>query len=258
MDASLFIEIDDAWETARKQLIKEGVAPNNVEALIPERILTNKRITLIDVCSRMLGYSANYRGHPVIGINKKLEDFDRAFALMHEIAHVLRGHIYMPDYGRHTDKRLFANEVYSPRIGRHELEANLISADKCVNTADVLETIAYNCRTIKEYREVLEEIEDLANKRIKLLSTYSREVPDTIQEKLEEICKKLNELIERKQELMEEISYLDLNLTFEGMADELGITPTIFRYKLEAMRLRGYDISYQELEGYDKIFQDFL
>ena len=258
MDASLFNEIDDAWETAREQLIQEGVAPNDIEDLIPERILRNYNITLVDVYAAFVGYAIEYRGLPVIGINRNLEGLNRAFALLHEIGHVLRGHIYQCDYLGHSDSGLFAQEVYSPRIGKHEYEANMISADKCVKTDDVLEVIAYDCRTIKEYREVLEAIEDLADKRIGLLSSYSREIPYSIQEKLEEYDEMLYELTERKQELMEEISYMDLNLTFDGMADELGITPTILRYKLEAMRLRGFDISYQELERYDQIFKDFL
>ena len=42
--------------------------------------------------------------------------------------------------------------------------------------------------------------------------------------------------------------------TFSEIAAELGITESILRYKLEAMRLQGMDIDRQELERYSKMF----
>lgn len=40
------------------------------------------------------------------------------------------------------------------------------------------------------------------------------------------------------------------------IAREIGTTEVILKYKLEAMRIRGYDIDIQELERYDQVFQD--
>ena len=43
--------------------------------------------------------------------------------------------------------------------------------------------------------------------------------------------------------------------SFREIADELGTTETILKYKLEALRIRGYDIDTLELERYDKVFK---
>ena len=40
------------------------------------------------------------------------------------------------------------------------------------------------------------------------------------------------------------------------IAGELGANEVIIKYKLEAMRFRGYDIDVQELEQYDQIFKE--
>ena len=45
-------------------------------------------------------------------------------------------------------------------------------------------------------------------------------------------------------------------MSISEIAKELGTTDTILKYKIEAMRIRGYDIDIQELERYDQVFRD--
>lgn len=47
-------------------------------------------------------------------------------------------------------------------------------------------------------------------------------------------------------------------MSFDEMAGNLGINDRILRYKLEAMRIRGFDIDRQELEDYSKMFSGAL
>ena len=44
-------------------------------------------------------------------------------------------------------------------------------------------------------------------------------------------------------------------LSLSEITHELGVTDVILKYKLEAMRIRGYDIDVQELERYSHVFQ---
>ena len=55
-------------------------------------------------------------------------------------------------------------------------------------------------------------------------------------------------------EMETEMTCLGCCRTFSEIAAELGITESILRYKLEAMRLQGMDIDRQELERYSKMF----
>ena len=50
------------------------------------------------------------------------------------------------------------------------------------------------------------------------------------------------------------IPYADTALKIADYA--INTTEIILKYKLEAMRIRGYDIDIQELERYDRVFQD--
>ena len=73
--------------------------------------------------------------------------------------------------------------------------------------------------------------------------------------RLAEYQRSLKDLEDKKQELESDIAAMGCRHSFREIADELGTTETILKYKLEALRIRGYDIDTLELERYDKVFK---
>ena len=63
---------------------------------------------------------------------------------------------------------------------------------------------------------------------------------------------------DKLRNMEDEMISCNYNKTFSEMAMDLGISERILRYKLEAMRLKGADIDPQELERYDRMFDNVI
>ena len=75
---------------------------------------------------------------------------------------------------------------------------------------------------------------------------------------MQETKKKIRETRKTLQGLEEEISAMNGILTLSEIAAKAGTSERILRYKLEAMRIRGYDIDHVELEHYNRMFRHKL
>ena len=192
----------------------------------------------------IIGMSFRYSTLGVISVNRNLDLVWRMFAYWHELAHVFRGHIDDPGFGYHQDRGLFSVPVDSRAISRQEREANIISAEYNISTEDVLDLISYENQTMKDYRELKRKQEETARAYDKL--RFSADSTAMIRYRLDE----------KRQDLESEMVSMNCVKSISEIAGELNTSEVILKYKLEAMRLRGYDIDVAELERYDQVFKD--
>ncbi len=59
-------------------------------------------------------------------------------------------------------------------------------------------------------------------------------------------------------DLETDLAAMDCFRSFSDMAAELDTSEIILRYKLEALRIREYDLDTLELESYNKVFKDII
>ena len=111
----------------------------------PRVVADSLGIMVVDLYGSICGYAAVYRSGksswPVIGLHRDLSSPWDLFGGWHELAHVLRGHVYDPSFAnRHCDCAFFNQEVDARTISLQEREANLISADLCIEDDPEAET----------------------------------------------------------------------------------------------------------------------
>lgn len=226
----------------------------------PEEVAERLGIMIYDLTGTITALATRYSYFPVIGLNMKLDDIWRNYAFWHEIGHVVKGHIDEPGFStKHFDSILFSQEVDSRSIPRYEREANIISAEYNIETRAVLEVIAYDTRTMQDYRRLKAYQDKLGESYKELCSSANAGHPSQmVKYRLAEYQNSLKDLEAKKQELESDIAAMGCRLSFREIADELGTTETILKYKLEALRIRGYDIDALELERYDKVFKGVI
>lgn len=214
-------------------------------------------IMVYDLTGTITALATRYSYFPVIGLNFKLKGMWRDYAFWHEIGHVVKRHIDEPGFStKHFGSVLFSQEVDSRSIPRNEREANIISAEYNIETKTVLEVIAYDTRTMQDYRRLKAYQDKLGESYKELCSSANADNPSQmVKYRLAEYQRSLKDLEDKKQELESDIAAMGCRLSFREIADELGTTETILKYKLEALRIRGYDIDTLELERYDKVFK---
>ena len=230
----------------------------------PRAVADSLGIMVIDICGSICGYASVYRSGktawPVIGLHRDLPaPWDR-FGGWHELAHVLRGHVYDPSFAnRHCDCAFFEQEVSSRTISLQEKEANLISADMCIEDALIVGLAGLDHPVIKNYRQFRADLENLVRSYEQLtVSVRSSSPSPLLRARMQDTKRKIRETRKTLQELEEEIAAMSGTLTLSEIAAKAGTTERILRYKLEAMRIKGYDIDHVELEPYDKMFRHTL
>lgn len=195
----------------------------------------------------------------VISVNRNLDAVWRMFAYWHELAHVFRKHIDEPEFGFHQDRGLFTVALDSHTISKQEREANIISAEYNLDTGEVLELIGYNNQTMQDYRRLKQYQEQLSSAYDTLrFSTFGEHPTNTVKYRMAEYRRALQELDEKRADLESDLAAMHCIKSFSEIAGELGTNEIILKYKLEAMRIRGYDIDAQELEQYNKVFRGVM
>ena len=193
----------------------------------------------------------------VVAVNYQLNRVWHNFALWHEIGHVALGHIDDPAFVNHQDRGLFTLPVDSRTIPRHEREANLVSAEYSVDTGAVLGLIGYDNSTMRDYRSLKKHQAQLTQAYDALrFSTDVNHSSISVKYRMVEYRRALMALDEKRQDLESDMAAMNCVLSLSEIAHEIGTSETILKYKLEAMRIRGYDIDIQELERYDRVFLD--
>lgn len=222
----------------------------------PEEIIEYFGFTLIKLYSTILGYAKRYSTCTMVGVNTRLSDEEKAQIGWHELGHVFREHIKDPTFSlMHTDRALFNLPVDSKQISRQEKEANLISAEYCVDTDATLKAIGYYNQSLRDYRALCAQQQELvyACDQLRFSVSLDNRSAATIA-RLKEYQRTLRSLNEQRLDMESSLMYDNCCKTISEMAAEVNTTEVIFKYKLEALRLRGYDIDRMELESYDKVF----
>lgn len=226
----------------------------------PLEIADCNNVIVSEIPRSITGYATAYRTIAVIGLNRRLKGLDLRFTAYHELTHVFAGDIYDPSLPDHLlDNGIFNHEVDSRLIPRHEKRANLVSADMCVQDEDVIEITGYNNPTMQSYRRLKEYQEKLIREFNNLsVSCTFASAPTKLKVRMHDLNHKINDVGDTLREMESDLFYMNCYRSFSEMASDLGINERILRYKLEAMRIRGYDIDRQELEHYSKMFKGML
>ena len=230
----------------------------------PRVVADSLGIMVVDLCGSICGYAAVYRSGkaswPVIGLHRDLSSPWDLFGGWHELAHVLRGHVYDPSFAnRHCDCAFFSQELNAKTISLQEKEANLISADLCIEDSIIVELTGYDDPAIRDYRQFRSDLENLVRSYERLMISVRSGSPSALlRVKMQETKKRIRETRKTLQGLEEEIASMKGVLTLQGIAARAGTSERILRYKLEAMRIRGYEIDPVELERYNKMFSSAL
>lgn len=227
----------------------------------PEEVAAYLDYEVIPLISSIVGYIAKIKNQTIIGVNSKLSHVKRKFDLWHEIGHGILGHLNESDFtgfgNYHLDQTLFApnQQLNSKTISRHEREANLIAAEYSIDTTKVLEMTGYNNSVIKQFRSLKNTQQQLRQEYEKLLfAVNSKSCSETQKIRLVEYKNELAKLDEKKQELGAEISECGTS-SIPEIARCLNTSSIIVEYKLEALRIRGYNIEGIELATYNKVFK---
>lgn len=216
-------------------------------------------IMVIDLKGTIAGYATRYSKIPVIGLNVKLDDLWYRFGGWHELEHVFSGDIYDPGfYGGHHDGGFFTQDVDSRAIPRHELRANLVSANVNIKDDIVIEVTNYDSRMMQDYRRLKAYLEKLSHAYDQLRFSTSVSSSSVLKARMRELRRKIQGANETLTDMEADMVSSNCCKTFHEMACEVGVPERIFRYKLEAMRLRGFDIDPQELERYNDMFKGAL
>lgn len=245
MDAAFFASTDAAVARANGSREPEIVAEKN-HIIIGDPL----RGTII-------GLSMRYSYFGAVAVNISLIEPWHSFALWHELGHIFRGHVDDPSFNYHQDRSLFTSPVDSPVIPRQEKEANLISAEYTLDTEELLDLIGYHTPTMRDYRALKKKQGELLRSCDALRGSLSRDHPsNTLRFRLAECGRALRTLEERMRDLESDMISMTCVKSISEIAGELGTDAVILKYKLEALRMRGFDIDLQELERYDQVFRD--
>lgn len=215
------------------------------------------KILVVPITSSILGYAAHYRIIPAIGVNERLEGLEEQITGWHEIGHVLAGHIWEPSITSKglLDTAFFTEDADSHSIAQHEKIANLVAAHAVVDTAEMLEAIGYNSRTLKQYRRLKERQDELRREYERLMFSVDHGRANTKVETSMKGYKRTLDMLEAEKNVLEgDLIAMNVSRSFSDIAAQMGVSERVVRYKLEALRLMGYDIDPQELERFDRMF----
>lgn len=223
----------------------------------PREVADHYRFLWIDLKGSIKGYAALYNSRlPAIGLHVALKNKWYMFGGWHELAHIFCGDIYEPGFKNgHADNGFFNHDIHSISIAKEEKTANLIAADITIKDEEIELATNFNSPTLRSYRRMKAYQSALSNELEVLRSNYERPSV-TMNVRMADLRRKIQGVQDTLQDMEFEMTSYNYNKTFSEMALELGITERILRYKLEAMRLKGVDIDPQELERYDRMFED--
>ncbi len=227
----------------------------------PEEVAAFLNYEIIMLSSSLIGYITRIKNQIFIGINSRLSPIEKRFDEWHEIGHGVLGHLNESDFTQnsqyHLDLSLLdpSQQLNSKTISRYEREANIFAAEYSVDTNKILEMTGYNNSVMQQFQALKATQQQLRQEYEKLLfALQSKECSETQEYRLVEYKKELSKLDEKKQELGDEIVQCGV-LSIPEIANHLNTSSIIIEYKLEAMRLRGYNIEGVELATYNKVFK---
>ena len=204
---------------------------------------------------KLLAFVVRRSGIVCIGLNPHLPDHIKEVILMHEVAHVAF-HLNFFDNQVFFHGENSFQSLKNQTIAIQEYEANLVAADFCLDTDDILDKLGYNLHSLQRYLEYLEDFKRHQAKYESFLSYTVFSADDKWTQK---------KLLNWKREMKtweQELEDMQRNLTYEGnlmtpeeIAREYDIPVAIVEYKIEALRHRGYVTPNVELASYAQVFK---
>ena len=191
-----------------------------------------------------------------IGINPLLSIIKKHIVLMHEVAHVAFHLEFLKrQQGVYGEVSAFASLKHS-EIVQQEYEANLVAADFCLDTDDVLDKLGYNLHSLQRYLEYLEDFKRHQAKYESFLSYTVFSADDKwTQKKLLNWKREMKIWEQELEDMQRDLTYEGNLMTPEEIAREYDIPETIVEYKVEALRQRGYVTPSVELASYAQVFK---
>ena len=175
--------------------------------------------------------------------------YDYVFA--HELYHIFKNHVGKDTAFFTRDKSLLP--FNSKIISRAELSANVGAADMILPTDDILYSIGYNTDTMCEYRHLKRKCDKLFQElaQLRLDTCYSMTYKGRI--RIQKLEQSYNESYADLYERARDIEFIDCCHSLQEIAYTLDTDIFVVKYKMEALRIRGYDIDIIELPDYSDI-----
>ena len=206
--------------------------------------------------SDILAFVVNFSGVKIVGLNPKLKGLKEYVVLMHEIAHIFFHMDFLTRYGNGYGEECVFKPLKRADIVRQEYEANLIAAEFCLDTGDILDKLGYNSHSLQDYMEHLEKFKQYCAEYKQFMGNTIFRVDDRwTQKRLMNYEKQLKFLQEELEDMQRDLTYEGGCMTTVEIAKEYGIPDTIVEYKIEALHHRGYIVPSVELASYGQVFR---
>ena len=222
----------------------------------PDDLLAYMGYVFIDPGNSVDGFIMRRKGTTYYGVSRNLTGKKYDFGVMHEGFHGLCGHLDFPGFlngaGAHTDIGSFSDFHL---VASTERDANIGAADFVVDTEAVLDMMGYDNADVVAYRASVESFEQAVRDYKRHYSIVRLNgSPEGRVRRLEAYQQELARMYEELQEQARDIRHGGCCLTKGEMAQEACVPAYIIDFKLEALEVRGYDVSGIELPTFDKVF----
>lgn len=202
--------------------------------------------------NKLIAFVIRRSGIICIGLNQRLNPAKKMVVLMHEIAHVA---FHMDFLNGCYGERIIFQNLKDKNIARQEYEANVIAADFNLPTDEVLEMLGYNSKAFQEYRIVLAAFDRHRHEYEQFLSSVIFTAQSRwTRRKLLDWRERMKQWQCELEEMQHDLTCCGDFMTTDEIAKKFGLPQPIVDYKLEALRLRGYDLERLELVRHNQVF----
>ena len=190
-----------------------------------------------------------------IGLNDDQPEYQYTFANWHENFHILDRHLLLPGFvngdGVHLDTDTFSSDYMERMVIYTEKVCNLGAADQMIKTDDALMCMGYYA--LEEYMASRKEYFSLLQRFQSIQESLRYSNSTKLKCRVAEAEKELKKSYEKMMDLESNHSANDF-MTISQVAMANSVPKHYVVYKLEALRIQGYEIDVQELVSYDKMF----
>ena len=190
-----------------------------------------------------------------IALNERQPAYQYTFAFWHELFHLLARHLEIAGFadsgGFHIDVDTFKSSFAKRLVVYTEKIANLGAADQMLDTGDILLAIGYN--VLEEYRASRKDYWNLLQRYQRISNALRHSSSAVLKCQFEQAHTELKRSYEKMMDLESSFSRSSF-MTIPQIARASQVPQHYVVYKLDALRLQGFDIDPQELVSYDKVF----
>lgn len=190
-----------------------------------------------------VGYAVKIGRYTTLSVHEDIGRRGKLLVTDHEIGHIVRNHFeYVDGVGMVQDRDVFSARQYIlPEI---EIEANLIGIDLYIDTERILQLVGYDNPSVVRYRSISEKMQKALDEIYSLVdqARFCENDKDRrrCRDRVYGIKKLLRALDEQHVEYGNDIQAAHCCFTLDELAQKFGVTPSLIKYKLQALNLRGY------------------